>query len=157
MMMTFLKNTSGWWNQGLKGNRGLGESPLLLKLANALGDLTYKNWVGKPEGKRPLGRPKRRCEDNIERNMKIFTGFKWSIWHFHSKCGSLGVEATDIFCCATIKQQLWNQEFLLAHLDANVKRPAGLYHIPHSQNRGWWAFAVLRTLITTCLSYDGLQ
>jgi hypothetical protein len=25
----------------------------------------YRVLVGKPEGKRPLGRPKRRCEDNI--------------------------------------------------------------------------------------------
>jgi len=82
--------------------------------------------------------------------MKICNGFIRSVWHFPSKCGSLGVEATDIFCCATIKQQLWNQEFLLAQLDANVKRLAGLFHIPHSQNRGWWAFAVLRTLINTC-------
>jgi len=24
MMIIFLKNTSGWWNQRLKGNRGLG-------------------------------------------------------------------------------------------------------------------------------------
>jgi hypothetical protein len=27
---------------------------------------TFKILVGKPEGKRPLGRPKRRWEDNIE-------------------------------------------------------------------------------------------
>jgi len=25
----------------------------------------YRVLVGKPEGKRPLGRPRRRCEDNI--------------------------------------------------------------------------------------------
>jgi len=25
----------------------------------------YRVWVGKPEGKRPLGRPRRRSEDNI--------------------------------------------------------------------------------------------
>jgi hypothetical protein len=25
----------------------------------------YKVWVGKPEGKRPLGRPRRRWEDGI--------------------------------------------------------------------------------------------
>jgi hypothetical protein len=29
--------------------------------------------------------------------MKICIGFKRSIWHFPSKCGSLGVESTDIF------------------------------------------------------------
>ena len=26
----------------------------------------YRVLVGKPEGKRPLGRPRRRCEDNIK-------------------------------------------------------------------------------------------
>jgi hypothetical protein len=26
----------------------------------------YKNLIAKPEGKRPLGRPRRRCEDNIK-------------------------------------------------------------------------------------------
>ena len=26
----------------------------------------YKVLVGKPEGKKPLGRPRRRCEDNIK-------------------------------------------------------------------------------------------
>jgi hypothetical protein len=26
----------------------------------------YKIFVGTPEGKRPLGRPRRECEDNIE-------------------------------------------------------------------------------------------
>jgi hypothetical protein len=31
---------------------------------------TYKNVVGKPEGKRELGRPKRRWEDNIRMDLK---------------------------------------------------------------------------------------
>jgi hypothetical protein len=26
----------------------------------------YRIFVGKPEGKRPLGRPRRRCVDNIK-------------------------------------------------------------------------------------------
>jgi hypothetical protein len=26
--------------------------------------------VGKPEGRRPLGRPRRRCEENIKMNLK---------------------------------------------------------------------------------------
>jgi hypothetical protein len=29
----------------------------------------YRVLVGKPEGKRPLGRPKRRWEDNIKRDL----------------------------------------------------------------------------------------
>jgi hypothetical protein len=30
----------------------------------------YRILVGKPEGKRPLGRPRRRCEDNIKMNLR---------------------------------------------------------------------------------------
>ena len=29
----------------------------------------YRDLVGKPEGKRPLGRPKRRCGDNIKMDL----------------------------------------------------------------------------------------
>ena len=34
----------------------------------------HRVLVGKPEGKRPLGRPRRRWEDNIER---VETGWSW--------------------------------------------------------------------------------
>jgi len=30
----------------------------------------YRVLVGKPEGKRPLGRPRRRCEDNIKMDLQ---------------------------------------------------------------------------------------
>jgi hypothetical protein len=30
----------------------------------------YRILVGKPEGKRPLGRPRRRCEDNIKMDLR---------------------------------------------------------------------------------------
>jgi hypothetical protein len=30
----------------------------------------YRIWVGKPEGKRPLGRPRRRWEDNIRMDLR---------------------------------------------------------------------------------------
>ena len=30
----------------------------------------YRVLVGKPEGKRPLGRPRRRCEDNIKMELQ---------------------------------------------------------------------------------------
>jgi len=33
-------------------------------------DLCIKGLVGKPEGKRPLGRPRRRWEDNIKMDLK---------------------------------------------------------------------------------------
>jgi hypothetical protein len=41
----------------------------------------HRVLVGKPEGKRPLGRPRRRCEDNIKMDfMKwegVETGWSW--------------------------------------------------------------------------------
>jgi hypothetical protein len=33
-------------------------------------DIAYRILVGKPEGKRPLGRPRRRCEDNIKMDFR---------------------------------------------------------------------------------------
>jgi hypothetical protein len=38
--------------------------------------------VGKPEGKRPLGRPRRRCEDWIRMDLRemgwgVWSGFTW--------------------------------------------------------------------------------
>jgi hypothetical protein len=42
---------------------------------------TYSVLVGKPEGKRPLGKPRRRREDNIKVDLKEICGV-WSglIW-----------------------------------------------------------------------------
>jgi len=42
----------------------------------------YRVLVGKPEGKRPLGRPRRRWEDNIIMDLKelgvgVWTGLIW--------------------------------------------------------------------------------
>jgi hypothetical protein len=42
----------------------------------------YRVLVGKPEGKRPLGRPKRKWEDNITMYLKevgcgVWTGLSW--------------------------------------------------------------------------------
>jgi hypothetical protein len=42
----------------------------------------YKVLVGKPEGKRPLGRPKRRWEDGIRMDLRktgcgVWSGFNW--------------------------------------------------------------------------------
>jgi hypothetical protein len=34
------------------------------------GRVVYRVLVGKPEGKRPLGRPRRRWEDNIEMDLQ---------------------------------------------------------------------------------------
>jgi hypothetical protein len=38
----------------------------------------YKILVGKPEGKRPHGRPKCRWEDNIEMGLKEWSGKVWT-------------------------------------------------------------------------------
>jgi hypothetical protein len=35
--------------------------------------------VGRPEGKRPLGRPRRRSEDNIKLDLREI-GFDWANW-----------------------------------------------------------------------------
>jgi len=42
----------------------------------------YRVLVGKPEGKRPLGRPRRRWEDNIKMDLQevgcgVWTGSSW--------------------------------------------------------------------------------
>ena len=42
----------------------------------------YRVLVGKPEGRRPLGRPRRRCVDNIRMDLRrwdvgIWTGLDW--------------------------------------------------------------------------------
>jgi hypothetical protein len=39
----------------------------------------YKSLVGKPEGKRPLGRPRRRWENNIKMDLREigFGGVDW--------------------------------------------------------------------------------
>jgi hypothetical protein len=39
----------------------------------------YRIFVGKPEGKRPLGRPKRRCVDNIKIDLREigWDGMDW--------------------------------------------------------------------------------
>jgi hypothetical protein len=37
----------------------------------------YRVLVGKPEGKRPLGRPRRRWENNIKMDMGAETGLSW--------------------------------------------------------------------------------
>jgi len=37
----------------------------------------YRVLVGKPEGKRPLGRPRRGWEDNIKKDVWVWTGSSW--------------------------------------------------------------------------------
>jgi len=42
------------------------------------GSGVHRVLVGKPEGKRPLGRPRHRWEDNIERNLRE-VGWGWRL------------------------------------------------------------------------------
>jgi hypothetical protein len=37
----------------------------------------YRILVGKPEGKRPLGRPRRRWVDNIKMDLRRWDGVDW--------------------------------------------------------------------------------
>ena len=46
------------------------------------GRVVHRFLVGKPEGKRPLGRPRRRWEDNIKMDLQegggvVRTGWSW--------------------------------------------------------------------------------
>jgi hypothetical protein len=43
----------------------------------------YRALVGKPEGRRPLGKPRRRWEDNIKMDLREVGWGSWtgSIWH----------------------------------------------------------------------------
>jgi hypothetical protein len=48
----------------------------------AEGKGVYRVLVGKPEGKRPLGRPRRRWEDSIKMDLQevgwgVWTGLSW--------------------------------------------------------------------------------
>jgi len=47
---------------------------------SAYGRGVYRVLVGKPEGKRPLGRPRRRWEDNIKMNLQEMRcgGMDWN-------------------------------------------------------------------------------
>jgi hypothetical protein len=40
----------------------------------------HRVLVGKPEGKRPLGRPRRKWEDNIKINLREVGGFMGTGW-----------------------------------------------------------------------------
>ena len=41
------------------------------------GERCIENLVGKPERKRPLGRPRRRWEDNIKKDIQEVGWWKW--------------------------------------------------------------------------------
>jgi hypothetical protein len=49
---------------------------------------TYRILVGKPEIKRPLGRPKRRWVDNIKMDLR-WDGMVW-IWLMWLRIGTIG-------------------------------------------------------------------
>jgi hypothetical protein len=49
----------------------------------------YRVLVGRPEGKRPLGRPRRRCEDNIKMDLGVI-GIDRENWISWLRIGSSG-------------------------------------------------------------------
>jgi hypothetical protein len=75
--------TSEWRKLYKEGLKGLYSSPNILRVIKSRrmrwarhvarmggGRGVYRLLVGKPEGKRPLGRPRRRWEDNIRRDLQ---------------------------------------------------------------------------------------
>jgi hypothetical protein len=62
----------------------------------------YRALVGKPEGRRPLGRPRRRWEDNIKKDLREVGWGAWtgSIW-LRTGTGSCvyGDEPSDSIKC----------------------------------------------------------
>jgi hypothetical protein len=58
----------------------------------------YKVLVGKPEGKRPLGRPRRRWEDGIRMDLReiglggVWIGFDWLGYGTVAGCCECGDE-----------------------------------------------------------------
>ena len=43
------------------------------------GRVVHRVLVGKPEGRRPSGRPKRRWEDNIKMDLQVVGGGFWGL------------------------------------------------------------------------------
>jgi hypothetical protein len=59
----------------------------------------YVVLVGKPEGKRPLGRPRRRCEDNIKIDLEEvgWGRIDWiAVAQYRHKCRTLVKEVMNI-------------------------------------------------------------
>jgi hypothetical protein len=40
----------------------------------------HRVFVGKPEGNRPLGRPRRRWEDGIRMDLTLLGRLAWGVW-----------------------------------------------------------------------------
>jgi hypothetical protein len=55
----------------------------------------YRVLVGKPEGKRPLGRPRRRWEDGIKMDLRVigWVGVEWIHLAQHRDCWRAVVNA----------------------------------------------------------------
>jgi hypothetical protein len=69
---------------------------------------TYRLLVGKPEGQRPLGRPKPRWVDDIRMDLGEVDGLMWTglVWLRRGTGGSseFGIETSgSIKCCETIE------------------------------------------------------
>jgi hypothetical protein len=87
--------TGGWRKLHNEELHGLYSSPSIVRVIKArrmrwaghvarMGEVRgeYNIWVGRPEGRRPLGRPKRRWEDNIKMNLREigFGDVDWIHW-----------------------------------------------------------------------------
>jgi hypothetical protein len=87
--------TGGWRKLHNEELHGLYSSPSIIRVIRArrmrwarhvarMGEVrsAYNILVGRPEGRRPLGRPRRRWEDNIKMDLREigFGGVDWIHW-----------------------------------------------------------------------------
>jgi hypothetical protein len=87
--------TGGWRKLNNEELHGLYSSPSIVRVIKArrmrwaghvalMGEMrgAYNTLVGRPEGRRPLGRPRRRWEDNIRMNLREigFGDVDWFHW-----------------------------------------------------------------------------
>jgi hypothetical protein len=87
--------TGGWRKLHIEELHGLYSSPSIIRVNKArrtiwaghvarMGEMreSYNILVGRPEGRRPLGRPRRRWEDNIKMDLKEigFGNMDWIHW-----------------------------------------------------------------------------
>jgi hypothetical protein len=83
----------------------------------------YKFLVGKPEGKRPLGRPRRRWEDGIkmdlgETGLGMWIGFDWLRTGLVAGCCECGDEpsgscATELVGSSSTKLYFLERKYML--------------------------------------------
>jgi len=95
-----------------------------IRLGYVCGDrAVYRVFVGKPEGKRPLGRPRRKCVDNIRIDLWVrgCIGSWWGNRSERDNWGDLVVDGLIILGCVCGERAVY--KLLLGKPEGN--RPLG--------------------------------